>query len=309
MEIKTAGVTELYQEVLWWAKSAQCEEGETRVANAKTFLSPLTICNTNPMDRVLYHRKRNANPFFHLMECIWMFAGSNERWITQFNKQMEQYMDYGVFHGAYGHRWRNHFGFDQINLVLRMLRADRGTRRAHVSLWNPTCDLDQGYKDIPCNLGITFQVRSNKLNGYVFNRSNDLIWGMLGTNCVHFSALLEVVANCAGLPMGSLYQITINPHIYERHWPLLDVPNAEDAPVGCFPDFPIDAMDYEKWVEDCVSFLNYGHKGHYRHEFLNKVAVPMHAAYIEKSKAALDLVHASDWRKAGELWWEINRAG
>ena len=306
MEIRTAGVNALYTETLWWAKFAPHDIEDTRVGKAKVYAHPLTICNTAPQHRVLMHPQRNANPFFHLMECIWMCAGSNERWITQFNKQMEQYMDYGVFHGAYGHRWSNHFGFDQVKHVIKLLKRSDTSRRAYVSLWNPTCDLDQDYKDIPCNVGLAFQVRQGKLNGYVFNRSNDLIWGMLGTNCVHFSFLLEVIANCTGLPMGHLYQHTINPHIYDRHWELLQVPDSEVPAVAS--DFPIDSMNYELWIADCARFLEYGQHGQYQHEFLNKVAKPMCGAYLDKDKGALQYVQASDWRRAGELWWEKNRA-
>lgn len=308
MEIIRDSVNELYQEVLWYFKVAPTEVEESRNGKCSVLLTPLVIGNTNPLNRVLHHRIRNANPFFQLMETIWMMAGSNSDWITQFNKQMKSYMDYGVFHGAYGHRWANYFDIDQVAAVIKMLDENPVTRRAYIGLWDPKADLDQDYKDLPCNVGMAFQLREDKLNGYVYNRSNDLIWGMLGTNCVHFSMLLELVATCAGARLGTLFQITCNPHIYERHWSLLDNPTdgSLSDPKSWKPK-TLHPKSYVDWISECQRFVDNNGEGLYEHEWFNTVAAPMCWAYLKHDRKALEKVEAEDWRKAGELWWERNR--
>lgn len=48
----------------------------------------------------------------------------------------------------------------------------------------------------------------------VINRSNDSLWGALGSNYVHFSFLHEYIANSVGMAVGHYHQMTNNLHIY-----------------------------------------------------------------------------------------------
>ncbi len=307
MEIKAEGVTDLYLETLWWAKNADHYIEDTRAGKARVLREPLTIINHTPQRRVLFNANRNANPFFQLMECIWMFAGSNSDWIVQFNRRMKDFMDYGRFHGAYGNRWVNHFNVDQILEVIRMLKNTPNTRRAYLSIWDPNADLNIDYKDLPCNVGMAFQMRDGVLNGYVFNRSNDIIWGMLGTNCVHFSMLLELVSSLAGIPLGSLYQISINPHIYERHWPLMESPYDGMWTQGVPEPVGLNPLSYESWARDSRLFLELDSKGTYENWWFRAVAAPMYEIYIHANHKALANVAALDWRGAAAMWLGINR--
>lgn len=52
------------------------------------------------------------------------------------------------------------------------------------------------------------------LNMTVFNRSNDLIWGTLGANVVHFSVLQEYMAARLGVKVGVYNQVSNNLHVY-----------------------------------------------------------------------------------------------
>ena len=53
----------------------------------------------------------------------------------------------------------------------------------------------------------------------VFNRSNDLVLGMLGANYVHFTFLQEYIANCLGVGVGKYNHVTNNLHVYtEGKW-------------------------------------------------------------------------------------------
>lgn len=195
---------------------------------------PVTTVYSNPWERVLICPERDANPFFHLMEAIWMLAGRRDvAFVQQFNSRIAGYSDDQVnFHGAYGYRWRTWFGYDQLAAVAEELRRDPSTRRAVLTMWDAT-DADEemcpecgkcgpgdfialraGGKDVPCNTHIYFDVRGGRLNMTVCCRSNDIWWGAYGANAVHFSILQELMAVWCGVPMGVYRQISNNYHLY-----------------------------------------------------------------------------------------------
>jgi thymidylate synthase len=109
---------------------------------------PVVFSLWNPIKRVLTDPIRNANPFFHVMEFVWMMAGSNDiQWIAHFNKQMLAYSDDGeTQHAAYGHRWRRHFTVDQVKKAIVMLGKNRNDRRVVISMWDSRTDL--GHADL-----------------------------------------------------------------------------------------------------------------------------------------------------------------
>jgi len=177
---------------------------------------PVLTVYKNPLERVLYHPLRDANPFFHFFEALWILAGRNDvAWLAHFLPKMSEYSDDGeVFYGAYGARIR-YDEIDQLADVIKLLKADPDSRRAVVGIWQP--DLDSGYtgKDMPCNCTITFKLRDGALNMTVFNRSNDMVWGAYGANAVQFATLLEYMAGMLGVKPGIYYQWSDSFHVYE----------------------------------------------------------------------------------------------
>ena len=193
---------------------------------------PVVTSYERPIERVLFDARRDANPFFHLMESLWMLAGRNDaRWLDKFvsNFSARFAEDSGVQHGAYGHRWRSHFmldgseddltfGFelDQLDRVVAMLKNDPFDRRVVIQMWDPEIDLGASARDVPCNLCVLPRIQGNKLDITVFCRSNDAIWGAYGANAVHFSVLQEYLAARIGVEMGTYYQISNNFHAYVK---------------------------------------------------------------------------------------------
>ena len=174
-----------------------------------------------PTQRVLFDVVRDANPFFHCIEALWMLAGREDVDLPAFYVPgMRQFSDDGVvFHGAYGKRWRAHWEKDQLRQVVAILRADPTSRRAVVQMWDPDSDLNVLSKDLPCNLTIVFQIsRHDALNMTVFNRSNDAILGCYGANVVHFSMLQEYMAAQIGVDVGWYEQVSTNFHAYVSAW-------------------------------------------------------------------------------------------
>ena len=201
---------------------------------------PVLSAYDRPLERVLFDPSRDANPFFHVVEGIWMLSGSADgRVLDKFVKGFsERYTEkWGGIHGAYGARWRRHWEFDQLRTVMERLRRDPFDRRVVISMWDPAHDLwsldswvahhegkgeiQEEYfepKDLPCNTHIYPRIRQdsgvNVLDLTVCCRSNDQIWGAHGANAVHFSMLQEYLAAGLGIEVGKLYQLSNNFHLY-----------------------------------------------------------------------------------------------
>jgi thymidylate synthase len=178
---------------------------------------PVTTVYENPCERVLFWPERDANPFLHLYESLWMLAGRDDvKPLLQYAKNMINFSDDGIIlDGAYGFRWRRFGEQDQLEIIADNLSKNQEDRRSVLQMWWADEDLGKASKDLPCNLIATFQ-RDNigVLHLVVFNRSNDIIWGAYGANAVHFSFLLEYMAAWIGCPVGTYTQVSVNWHGY-----------------------------------------------------------------------------------------------
>ena len=192
---------------------------ESRNGSTLEALEPVITTYLKPWERVLLFPARDANPFFHLVEAIWMMAGANHvGQLLHFNAGMRQYSDDGqTLHGAYGYRWYHQFGHnDQIVQVISLLKNDPESRRAVLQMWDPIVDLGSPSRDVPCNTSIFFKIRDGKLQMTVCNRSNDMVWGAYGANAVHMSVLQEFIAKSLEVEMGPYHQISDCFHVYEN---------------------------------------------------------------------------------------------
>lgn len=194
-------------------------------------LRPVAVEFFNPLRRVTFLRGRRINPFFQLAESLWIISGhSDVAFLDLFNKNMVSFSDDGKFFNAsYGERIRS-FGkndlhkiiynpVDQLEDVYLKLVSDKDSRQAVIVISHPQFDNssytvgEQG-KDIACNLIITFKIRHNKLHMVVFNRSNDILWGLFGANLCQFTTLQELLASWLGVEVGSYHQVTDSLHLY-----------------------------------------------------------------------------------------------
>jgi hypothetical protein len=314
----------------------------SRAGDVLRMPAPVATIYTNPNERVLFHPWRDANPFFHLVEAIWMLAGRDDlKQLTPYVKRMELFSDDGgvTQPAAYGARWRNHrfegLGWtDQLNWAVKRLRDNPNDRRVVIQMWDPFTDVaatNRDSKDVPCNLTALPWVGNGKLHLTVFNRSNDMIWGAYGANAVHFSVMLEYLACRLGLEVGTYTQISNNFHAYVENagdplacwtnWPGGVDPYAYGTvkPMGLFEGFQehsSDAVRERILQDDLKVFFTYGWQDSAtkaRWPFLSKVVVPMAAAHqhwktkrgrdrYEGALEILDQVQASDWRLAAKEW-------
>ena len=294
--------------------------------------TPVTTVYSEPLERVLFWPSRKANPFFHLYESLWMLAGRDDvEPLAEYVSRMKTFSDNGVtFNGAYGYRWREHFGRDQLKEIAEALKADPYDRRQILQIWDNERDLGTKSLDIPCNVVVSFQIGiTGALNMVVFNRSNDMIWGAYGANAVHFSYLLEYMAARIGVKVGTYTQISTNFHAYEKvlqgiselahqATPWLASRNPYNEDPERIKPFPLMSPDSREnpdlWDDQLYTFLSDPNAIGLRDPFFRRVAGPMHKAHLAyRDKENRDrFFHAKeiiqndmaqcDWKVAATMW-------
>lgn len=287
---------------------------------------PVTTRYERPTERVLFWAQRDANPTFHLMESLWMLAGRKDLpFLTRFVKRMAQFSDdHGKTQpGAYGFRWRSHFGKDQLSWAVKRLSDNPDDRRVVIQMYDPFIDqraADENGKDVPCNVSLHLQVAvDGKVDMTVFCRSNDLCWGAFGANAVHFSMLQEYVASSIQREVGRYWQVSDNFHAYEAALvPLRGLETRVDEmdpyTEGLVKPYPIMSTPTKIWDDDLKLYMEYGPVVGLRDSFFRRVVTPIdmaHKAYRENSGAAkyelpLEIIQqckATDWKMACEEWY------
>ncbi|KKL83676.1 hypothetical protein LCGC14_1972390, partial [marine sediment metagenome] len=304
----------------------------------------VTTVYRKPMERVLFSPIRDANPFFHLIEALWMLAGRRDvATLEHYVHRMSEFSDNGVtFHGAYGHRWRSRWHSDQLEMAISLLKLQPQSRRAVIQIWDCEVDLysHEKVKDIPCNLIITPWIHNQLLDLTVFCRSNDAIWGAAGANAVQFSILQEYLATKIGVGVGLLYQVSNNFHAYSeifeelkvlrpppvtRHYDeytdkrviptkLIDDPVRFDQELEHFFKWHDARLGATKEDEQKVD-MQYVHS--WRNSIFSRVAIPMVKAYMvfrrckddpnrfeDIDRLLDDSLRRFDWLHAAQDWMD-----
>ncbi len=299
----------------------------SRAGDVWVYPTPVTTVYQKPLERVLCFPERDANPFFHFMEALWMLSGRNDvEWISRYNQSMRKYSDDGItFRGAYGHRWRQAFEEDQLPTLIDLLKTNPDTRRAVLQMWDCSKDLwaDEAVTvDVPCNISAFFRIRNNKLDMTITNRSNDIIWGTYGANVVHFSFLLEYMAAKIGIPVGTYTQISNDFHAYadvlEKYKGLaIHAPDPMRTVSRCWYTqgkvAPYPLMEDPKIWDSELSRFMLEPRQSFREPFFEFVAKPLAEAHYHwrnkqdparfaKAQTALAACVATDWYFAAKEW-------
>jgi thymidylate synthase len=293
---------------------------QSRAGKVRAAHTPVTTVYHQPWNRVLLDPIRDANPFFHLFESLWILAGRNDvEFLTQFNKKMSDYSDNKkTFHGAYG--WRisqnGNDGIDQLTKVIDMIKANPKDRRCVMSIWDPALDLGAKSLDIPCNDMIKVDASRGKIDLTVFNRSNDMIWGAYGANVVQFSMIQEYISLMTGIPVGTYYQVSTDYHVYEDvylklmnkyfmndieifHHPIRVMPSLKmDDP----ENFDYDLFNmFDAWEADGpIGILTQ----EYKTEYFKKIVQPMAEMFFTYKTIGTEMScnYNYDWNIAGAEW-------
>jgi thymidylate synthase len=316
------------------------EHQESRAGPVLVAPCPVTTVYEHPKERVLFDLGRDANPFFHFGEALWMLAGWNDatfldQFVHDFSARFAE--EDGRQHGAYGFRWRAHFEVDytpvdQLEVIVSLLNNDPNTRRAVLQMWDPAVDLGQNKKDIPCNTNIYFRVRSEALDlphpslmldinpplmldMMVCCRSNDIVWGCYGANSVHFSFLQEYIAGRLSIAVGMYYQASFNFHAYRNVLDKIGEPSGRDPYVALSLHPTPIGEDWGIWDGDLYRFMDWASvplstpSPEFTNNWFRSVAVPMietHRAYRQKDEELVRTwiarIEAPDWKRAVDNW-------
>lgn len=309
---------------------------DSRNGTVYEFREPVTSVYRQPEECVLLNHTRDANPFFHLFEFLWIMAGrSDVAFLKHFVKRMGEYSDDGKsFFGSYGVRLEG-----SIEHCIQRLAKNPDDRRAVAPIYRHD-DVWYNGKDMPCNVSVMFKVRDGALTTLVANRSNDLIYGAYGANVVQFGLLTAYVALAAGYEIGAYSQVSDSLHLYtedSKSHACLDskaYPGADPYDTGLVRFVPFfgrgQTEERERWTDDLASFFWFwDHEGplhntreenlrcvldqsSFRTAWWNRVALPMWNAHCyfraRDVEGALDAlgpmrpVPDVDWHVAGRQW-------
>jgi thymidylate synthase len=300
----------------------------SRNGEVLVFKEPVTTVYRKPTERVLFYPDRDANPFFHFMESLWMLAGRKDvEMPATYVKNIKNFSDDGIFfNAAYGHRLIKQYSKNQLKEIIDILKNDPDSRQAVAQIWSHE-DLLKNTKDKPCNLMAVFSINcENKVDMIVYNRSNDIVWGAYGANAVHFSYFHEYVAAGIGKEVGVYRQVSNNLHAYldtlekvKNIGEYEAINNPYSYPNGLKP-FPLVNSQLEHWELDLKLFMDDAPCSTMNDRFFTRVAYPIkaaHKAYKNKKNPkrfsyAIEIMEqclAEDWRKACIEWLQRREQG
>lgn len=132
----------------------------------------------------------------------------------------EQSGDLGPVYGVQWRKWpaRNGGHIDQIANVIESIKTNPDSRRHIVSAWNPA-EIDEIVEMgglPPCHSLFQFNVRNDKLDLHLYQRSADTFLGV-PFNIASYSLLLSMVAQVTDKQPGEFVHTLADTHIYLNH--------------------------------------------------------------------------------------------
>lgn len=208
-------INTLYYKLCQNAVGADLPYETSRVGPVKN-LGPFCFSLKGNCDRFIFLNKRKFNPVLAIVEACWILAGRNDvASLESVVKDFRKYSDDGTtLNGAYGHRLRKYFGFDQLDEAVHQLSEQPTTRRVCLTLFSPD-DLGRESSDIPCNTSVYLKIHDRQLDMSVCNRSNDLFLGV-PYNLFAFRLLQIYVSERLSINPGHQLHFTNSLHFYER---------------------------------------------------------------------------------------------
>lgn len=157
-----------------------------------------------------------------IAEQLWFISGSNkpDEFLKDYTHIWDKFIeDDGTVAAAYGYRWRHHFGKDQLESLISLLKADNSSRHGVVITWEPK---DDGYngtpkKNVPCPYTFTVNIIGGRLNLHNIIRSNDVMLG-LPFDVIGFALLQCILAQELNVKPGIYTHSVSNAHIYDIHY-------------------------------------------------------------------------------------------
>lgn len=157
-----------------------------------------------------------------IYELLWFLQGNtnigylNQNGVTIWDEWADAQGNLGPI---YGYQWRswptsNHGKVDQIEQVIKQIKANPDSRRLLVSAWN-VGELDKMALP-PCHVLFQFYVANNKLSCQLYQRSADIFLG-IPFNIASYALLTTMVAQVCDLEVGEFIHTLGDAHLYNNH--------------------------------------------------------------------------------------------
>lgn len=136
-----------------------------------------------------------------------------------------QWGDMGPIYGVQWRKWKGEDGtvIDQIAQAIETIKTNPTSRRNIVTAWNPaeidTIVTSGGLP--PCHTLFQFNVRGDKLDLHLYQRSADTFLGV-PFNIASYSLLLAMVAQVTGKQPGDFIHTLADTHLYLNHLKQVD---------------------------------------------------------------------------------------
>ncbi len=165
---------------------------------------------------------RRISPEIFIAEQLWFISGETKpsEFLETFTKIWSLFTnEEGIVTAAYGHRWRKHFGRDQLAELIQLLERDPSSRQGVVVSWDPAIDGLEGpkQKNAPCPFSFTVSILDGRLHLHNIMRANDLIVG-LPYDVAGFALLQCLLAQRLNVLPGVYTHSISYPEIYDIHY-------------------------------------------------------------------------------------------
>lgn len=174
---------------------------------------------------------RKYFPHVAAAEVAWQLLGTKDPAFIMRHapKVWGKFVEDGELKTAYGYRWKEHFGRDQLHLAVDELRSNPTNRQLYVSAWDPSSDGLGGPqpKNIPCPVGFAVSRFDDDLHMSVHVRSSDAFVG-LPYDVMGYALMLDAIAAEVDCRPATLAFTLAHVHLYEPHWKM-----NEACTVGC----------------------------------------------------------------------------
>ena len=200
-----------------------------------------------------------------IYELLWFLSGDTN--IDYLNKNGVKIWDAwatpeGELGPVYGAQWRSWptpdgASIDQINELIKQIRAKPDSRRLIVSAWNPALLPDEGVAPQdnvrnhkmalpPCHTLFQFYVAEGRLSCQLYQRSADVFLGV-PFNIASYALLTMMVAQVCELQPGEFIHTFGDAHLYLNHLEQVEQQLARKP-------YPLPAMRINPEVKDIFGF-------------------------------------------------------
>lgn len=148
----------------------------------------------------------------------WRNFGGHDHFKSSIQNKLDTdpifYDDLLIFCLAYGLKWENNNGVDQLAEVIHKLKTNPNDRRMLVFAYNPKEVKDQALP--ACHAFFQFYVKNGELSCLMYQRSADMFLGV-PFNIASYAALTHMIAQVTNLKVSEYIHVLGDTHIYSNH--------------------------------------------------------------------------------------------